>query len=127
MDEPIVDAPPPQEEPEKSVWEPTSDERTMALLVHIGGIITGFIVPLIIWLIKKDESDFVDHHGREALNFQITVLIAMFVSAILTYVVIGCLLFPVVMIADIVFGVLAAVAANKGEWYKYPVSIRIVS
>ena len=127
MDEPIVDALPPQEEPEKSVWEPTSDERTMALLVHIGGIITGFIVPLIIWLIKKDESDFVDHHGREALNFQITVLIAMFVSAILTYVVIGCLLLPVVMIADIVFGVLAAVAANKGEWYKYPVSIRIVS
>ncbi|MCD6418610.1 DUF4870 domain-containing protein [bacterium] len=127
MDEPIVDALPPQEEPEKSVWEPTGDERTMALLVHIGGIITGFIVPLIIWLIKKDESDFVDHHGQEALNFQITVLIAMFVSAILTYVVIDCLLLSVVMIADIVFGVLAAVAANKGEWYKYPVSIRIVS
>jgi len=127
MDEQTVNTPPPEEEPTASVWEPTSDEKTMGILVHIGGIVTGFIVPLIIWLIKKDESDFIDHHGIEALNFQITVVLASIVSAVLTYALIGCILLPIVWVGDIVFGVLAAVAANKGEWYKYPISIRMVS
>ncbi len=127
MDEQTVNAPSIEEEPTKSVWEPTSDEKTMGILVHIGGIVTGFIVPLIIWLIKKDESDFIDHHGLEALNFQITVAIASIISAILIYAVIGCILLPTIWVGDIVFGVLAAVAANKGEWYKYPISIRMVS
>ncbi len=112
------------EQPESMI---TNDDRTMALLAHIGGILTGFLVPLIIWLIKKDQSEFVDHHGREALNFQITVIIAFFISAILTYVLIGCFMFAAVWIGDIVFGVLAAVAANKGEWYRYPISIRFIS
>ena len=105
---------------------PTSDERTMAMLAHLGGIVLGFLAPLIIWLIKKDESKFVDYHGKEALNFQIMILIAVIISNVLIMVVIGCILLPAVVIADIIFCIIAGLAANKGEMYRYPFSIRLI-
>ena len=67
----------------------SQDEKTMAMLIHLSGIFTGFVGPLIIWLIKKDESPFVDRHGKTALNFFITLAIAAFVSVILIIVLIG--------------------------------------
>lgn len=105
----------------------------MAMLCHLLSILTGFIGPLILWLVKKDQSRFVDFHGREALNFQITLFLVMFglsmVAMVLMFVFIGILLIPVIMVLAIlalVAEILAAVAAQKGEWYHYPCCIRFV-
>ncbi|MDS1271176.1 DUF4870 domain-containing protein [Lipingzhangella sp. LS1_29] len=104
-----------------------SDEPMMGLFCHLGGLLLGFVVPLILYLVKKDESPFIRHHAAEALNFQITVLIGYLVSLVLMLVLIGLLTFFVVLVVDIIFCILAALAANRGEWYRYPVNIRMVS
>jgi uncharacterized Tic20 family protein len=96
------------------------------MLCHLGGIIGGFVVPLIIWLIKKDQSKFLDDQGKEALNFQLTMLIAMVVSSASIMVFIGIALFPAVVVINIVFCILGGMAANKGELYRYPFTIRFI-
>lgn len=105
----------------------SSDDKVMALLCHVLAIFTSFIGPLIIWLIKKDQSSFIDHHGKEALNFQITVLIAYIVSYVLVFVAVGCVLLPAIGVANLVFCILAALAANNGQLYRYPLTIRLIS
>ena len=102
------------------------DDTNMAMLCHILAIFTGFLGPLIIWLIKKDDSPFVDRHGKEALNFQLTVLIAWVASGLLAFVCIGFILMPVIGIVDLVLCILAAVKSSRGEEYRYPISIRFV-
>ncbi len=104
----------------------TQEERTLALLCHLGGIIGGFLVPLIIWLIKKDQSRFLDDQAKEALNFQLTVLIASVISAASVFVFIGIVLFPAVMVLNIVFCVLGGTAANQGKLYRYPLTLRMI-
>ncbi|ASU86339.1 DUF4870 domain-containing protein [Nocardiopsis gilva YIM 90087] len=104
-----------------------SDDRTMALLAHLGGLFLGFLVPLVLYLVKKDESPFVRHHAAQALNFQILVFIGYFVSGLLMMVFIGFLTFVAVWIASIIMGIKAAMAANNGESYSYPVSIPAVN
>ncbi|HEY2787595.1 MAG TPA: DUF4870 domain-containing protein [Fimbriiglobus sp.] len=105
---------------------PTSDDRTMGLLCHLGGIIGSFLLPLIVWLIKKDTSAFVNDQGKEALNFQITMLIGWAVAGVLSCVGIGLILFPIIWVLNLVFCVMGAMAANKGERYRYPFNIRIL-
>lgn len=114
-----------------SPYATTEDDRTMAMLCHLLSIFTGFLGPLILWLVKKDSSRFVDHHGREALNFQITVFIASLcvgsVAFVLMFFVIGILLIPVLMaigVLALVGEIMAALAANRGEWHRYPCTIR---
>ncbi|WP_454051554.1 DUF4870 domain-containing protein [Cellulomonas sp. Marseille-Q8402] len=104
------------------------EERTWSLLAHLGGILFSVIAPLVIWLVFKGRGPFLDHHAKEALNFQITVLIAYVAAWILTTVTFGLLFFLpfVVGIVGLVFAILAAVAANKGEWYRYPLTLRLV-
>lgn len=106
----------------------TSDERTMAMLAHLLGIFTWFVGALIIWLMKKDQSAFVDDQGKEALNFQITIGIAYVAMMIVTCITlgIGAILMPVIGIVVIIFCILAAIAANKGERYRYPFAIRLI-
>ncbi len=106
---------------------PTQDERNLAMLAHLLGIFTGFIGALVIWLIKKDESRFVAEEAKEALNFQITMGIAFVVAWALAFILIGFFLIPVLFIANFIFCILAAVSASKGNPYKYPVAIRLVS
>lgn len=103
-----------------------SDQRTMAMLCHLLGLFTSFVGPLILWLIKKDEMKFVDDQGKEALNFQITVALASVVAGILSLVCIGFLVAIAVGICDVVFCILAAVAANKGQAYRYPATLRLI-
>ncbi|HEV59124.1 MAG TPA: DUF4870 domain-containing protein [Phycisphaerales bacterium] len=98
----------------------------MAMLCHLLGLFTGFLGPLILWLLKKDEDPFIDRQGKEALNFQITVAIGGAIGAITAALCIGVVLLAVVGIADLVLCIMACVAANKGEDYRYPVSIRLV-
>lgn len=103
-----------------------SDERLWATLAHVGGIIVGFIAPLVIWLVFKERSRFVDDQGKEALNFQILVTIAYVVGSITSF-----LVFPIVLIfagwiLTIVFGIQGGIAANKGQAYRYPFNWRVV-
>ena len=105
----------------------SQDEKTMALLAHLGGIFFGFIPSLIIWLIKKDESAFVAEQAKEALNFQITVMIAFFISSILVFVLIGFFLLWAVWLANLVLCIVAGVKANSGESYRYPFAIRLIN
>lgn len=105
---------------------PTKDDCTMAMLAHLLGIFLGFVGPLIIWLIKKDQSAFVDDQGKEALNFQLTVLIAYVVAGASICLLIGFVLLPAVLIYDLVFCIIAALKANGGELYRYPLTIRMI-
>ncbi len=102
---------------------PTSDEKTMAILSHVLTVVAGFLAPLIIYLIKKDESAFVREHAKESLNFQITAFIIMIGLAIT---VIGILLIWVVGILALVFVILATIKASEGKLYKYPFNFRLI-
>lgn len=96
----------------------TDDEKQMAMFCHFGNLIGGFVVPLVIWMMKKEESRFVDRHGKEALNFSISMLIYVLVTC-------GCLgliLAPF----SIYWCIMAGLAANKGEYYQYPMTIRFI-
>ena len=108
-----------------------ADEKMMGMLAHILGAVTAFIGPLIIWQIKKDESPFVADQGKEALNFQITVAIGYFAAIIIGFIpVVQCitvLLFPAIGIASLVFSILGGLEANKGNVYRYPFAIRLIS
>ena len=107
-------------------------ERSMATLCHAGalaGIIVPFgniIVPLIIWLTNKEESALVDAEGKKSLNFQISIVIYMFVSVLLMLVVIGAILLPVIGIFSVVMVIIAAIKTNKGEDFKYPLAITFI-
>jgi uncharacterized Tic20 family protein len=113
-------------EGEGGIAAPSRDAKNLAMLAHLLGIFTGFLVPLIIWLIKKDEDAFIDDQAKEALNFQITATIALIIASFSIYILIGCVLFPAVLIADLVLGIMAAMAASRGEQYRYPVALRLV-
>jgi uncharacterized protein len=110
------------EQPKKK--DSSKDDRTMAMFCHLGGIF-GFLIPLIIWLIKKDESRYIDHHGKEALNFHITMLIGHVIGAVTICFTFGLVSIAVYVIA-LVFSIIGAMAANRGEWYRYPISIRFI-
>jgi uncharacterized Tic20 family protein len=102
---------------------PTHEEKQMAGFAHLLGAIFGLIVPLVLWLIKKDTSRFVDAHGKEALNFHITILIAYATVGTVTC---GLGVLPI-WIASLVFGVQGFQKANVGEMYRYPVALRLIS
>jgi uncharacterized Tic20 family protein len=108
-----------------------SDERLWATLIHVSAIVgivigvgfIGWIGPLIIFLVFKDRSAFVAQHGRSTINFQITMAIAAVVAAFLWIVLIGVLITAAIYVVVIVFSIIAALAANRGERYTYPLSI----
>jgi uncharacterized Tic20 family protein len=102
------------------------DEKLWATLIHLGGILFAFVPALVGYLVLKDRGPFVREHTRTALNFQITMAIVYVVSAILSVIVIGGLLALVAAILVVIFSIIAAVAANKGQWYKYPLTIEFV-
>lgn len=102
------------------------DQRLWSTLVHLGGILLGFLSPLVGYLVLKDRGAFVREHTATALNFQLTMLIASFVGAILTIVLIGIVVLFAVSIVLIIFSIIAAIAANNGQPYKYPIAITFV-
>ena len=125
QDSPAPEQPAAEPVPAQPV-ETSKDARTMAMLCHLLAIFTSFLGPLIIWLIKKDDHPFVNEQGKEALNFQITVVLASIIAGFSTIICIGFVLLPAVCIANLVFCIIATVKANKGEHYRYPVSLRLV-
>jgi uncharacterized Tic20 family protein len=104
-----------------------SDEKNIAVVTHITGIFFSIFPGLIVWLLKKDESPYISDQAREALNFQITLLIAYLVAGVLVFILIGFLLIFLIWLANIIFSILAAVAASRGENYRYPLSLRLIN
>lgn len=105
---------------------PSNDERLFAALIYVTSIFTTILGPLIIWLIKKDQSPFVDFHGREYFNFIISYAIYGLVASVLTFVLIGFVLLPIIGIAAFVFTIVAAIKAYEGSEYRIPLIIRIL-
>ena len=113
--------------------EISSEEKNWAMLGHLL-VLTGFIIPfgniiapLVIWLIKKDEMPFAANEAKEALNFEINITIYIIIAALLCLILIGFLILPVLLIANLVFVILAGVKANSGVPYRYPFIIRVIS
>ena len=102
------------------------------MLAHLSAL-SGFVIPfgniigpLLIWLVKRDEMSFVADQGKEALNFNISMTIYLLVSGVLIFVLIGIPLIIVLAIAWLVLSILAAVKANEGVVYRYPLTLRLV-
>ena len=110
----------------EGVSMPSKDERVMAALLYVSSFFTVFIGPLIIWLLKKDESSFIDYHGKEYFNFLISYSIYSFVSIILMIVLIGILTIWLVGIYAFVFTIMAAIKAYDGKEYRIPLVFRLI-
>lgn len=106
--------------------EQNKDARTMGMLCHLLGLFICFVGPLIIWLIKKDDYEFVDDQGKEALNFQITIAIGYAISAITWVFCVGVIIGIAVWICNIIFCIIGTIKANNGERYRYPICIRFI-
>lgn len=106
---------------------PNNDDRNIATVTHLGGTIFSFIPGLLVWALKKDESAYIADQAKEALNFQITMLIAQFVAGILVWILIGFILIPLVWLLNIVFCIIAAISSSKGETYRYPFCLRLIN
>lgn len=106
--------------------QPAQDDRTIAILTHLSGIFFGFLVPLIVWLVAKDTKPWLSGEAKEALNFQITVLLVCIAAGILSVVGIGLLLFPIVWVLNIVFCVVGAVKTSQNTPYQYPLTLRLI-
>lgn len=100
-------------------------DNSLAMACHLLGLV-GFLGPLIIWLIKKDESPAVDKNGKESLNFQISIMIYSFAAWLSMFILIGVLLLPAVIVFNYVMVIIATVKVNKGEDFKYPLCIRLI-
>jgi uncharacterized protein len=109
------------------ITSPTNDEKNIATVTHLGGTVFFFIPALIVWIVKKDDSAYIADQSREALNFQITVLIAMLAANILIWLLIGLVLIPIIWLANIVFCIIAAISTSKGETYRYPICLRLIN
>ncbi len=104
-----------------------SDEKLWATLVHVGGILFWFLPALIGYLMLKDRGPFIRQHTATALNFQITIAIAYAVGTVTSLLGIGVLVMIAAGVVSLVFAIIAAIAANNGEYYTYPLALKFVS
>lgn len=109
------------------------DARMWAMICHLVGLagvvipfVGNIVAPLVVWQIKKDDYPFVDEQGKEAVNFQISMTIYGLISAALTFICVGFFLLAAVVIVDLIFLLIAAVKANNGYHYRYPLTIRFI-
>ena len=108
--------------------------RTWCVICHLSAL-AGFVIPgaghilgpLIVWLVKRGESAEIDAHGKEALNFQISMLIYNVVAGILCLIVIGFALLAILHVLNVVFVIIASLRASEGQIYRYPLTLRLVN
>lgn len=109
---------------------PTSDDRTLGVVLQVLGIVTGFLGPLVLWLVKKDDSPFLDQSGRRCLNFQLSLLIYGAACVLLLFTLIlapiAFLGFIAIGVVHLVFGIIACVKASNGEVYTYPLALPLL-
>lgn len=114
-------------------YEVTSDDRTWGILVHasaLAGLVVPFgniLAPLVIWLVKREESQFVDENGTEVLNFQITWTVLLVVVALTILVGVGVLLLPILGLVWLILVILGTVRASEEEVYDYPLTVDLIS
>lgn len=114
----------------------TQDERLWSMLAHLTaliglffaslGFLGGFIGPLIIWLLKKDQSRIIAENAKEALNFNITFTIYSIIASILVFVLIGLVLVPLVNVVWIILAIIASVKSYQGQYFRYPLIFRFI-
>jgi uncharacterized Tic20 family protein len=126
MDQQPVPPPPP-------VSAPSSDVRTWCVLCHAAALLGLFfhflghiLGPLIVWLVKRGDSPEIDAHGKESLNFQISMLIYDAIAAILCLVLIGIPILIGLWILNTVLVIIASIQASEGKFYRYPITIRLI-
>lgn len=114
-------------------YNPSQEERNMAMLCHFAAF-SGFFIPfgmvlgpLVVWLLKRDSSEFIDAHGKEAVNFQITMLIAFVISGALAFILIGIPLLVGLAIFELIVVIIAGIKASEGSHYQYPFSLKIIN
>ena len=112
---------------------PSDEEKTMAMLCHLASfagyfvpIVGNIVGPLIVWQLKKEGSAFIDHHGREAVNFQLNICVYLTILLPLCLFLVGIPFAIAVTLASLVLTIVAAVKARDGESYRYPFTIRLV-
>ena len=123
-----------QQSASSTVSSSSSSVRTWCMLAHATALV-GFLVPvaghivgpLIVWLAKRHDSPEIDAHGKESMNFQISMLIWNAISAILILVLIGIPLLVLLHILNIIFVIVASIQASEGKLYRYPFAIRLIS
>ena len=121
-----------EEQPQQIESQPSKDERTWAMLCHFSafaGLIFpfgNFLAPLIIWLIKKEELPFVEDQGKEGLNFQISMTIYLLISGMLCIILIGIPIIIGLVIFCFIITIIAAISANDGKSYRYPINLRLI-
>ena len=101
------------------------DSKNIAILNWVLTIFFGFIPGLVLYIVKADDN-YIKEHAKEALNWSITALIGYAIATVLTIILIGALLFPVIMICNLIFCILGALAASKGDDFKVPFAIRLI-
>ena len=126
-------SPPPLPLPSPASAPSIVSVRTWTAFCHASALLGVFIhfpghvlAPLIVWLLKRDEAPEIDAHGKEALNFQISMLIYNVVAAVFCLVLIGFLILPILWVLNAVFVIIAAIKASDGELYRYPLTIRFL-
>ncbi|SFA91833.1 MULTISPECIES: DUF4870 domain-containing protein [unclassified Bacillus (in: firmicutes)] len=105
---------------------PKNDEKLLAAAIYVLNFFVPILGPLLIWLFKKDESSFIDYHGREYFNFMISYTVYMFVSGLLTIIVIGFLALWIVGTLAFIFNIVAAIKAFEGQHYRMPLVFRLL-
>jgi uncharacterized protein len=107
----------------------SSNDRNLAMLTHLSGFVLYVIVPLIVWLLHKDRPDktYLANEAKEALNFQITIVLAWIVCWVLQVVLIGFLLMGVLWFVNLIFCIIAAVKVSSDGHYRYPFALRLVN
>lgn len=115
--------------PPPTTTEASSDDRNLAMLTHLSGFILSVIVPLIVWLMHKDRADkaYLVKEAKEALNFQISVLIGYVICGVLAVILIGALLAWLLWLANLILCIVAAVKVSSDGSYRYPFALRLVS
>ena len=106
--------------------EPSDEEKLMSMLLFVLNFFTAIIGPLIIWLIKRGESAYVDHHGKEYFNLLISYFVYEIIAAITMIIGIGFILVPVLSIAFVILIIVGAVKAYQGEYYRFPLIFRLI-
>lgn len=126
MSTPSDQFPPP---PSGPVVGESNDDRNLAMLTHLSGFLLSILVPLIMWLVHKDrpEKAYLVREAKEALNFQLTVLIGYFICGILSIILIGVFLGWLLWVTNVVLCIVAAVRVSSNGTYRYPFALRLVS